>query len=141
MITTGLLEKYQSMACFGVCLSQTDTHTHIHISSCSAYHPQVGKKHCSCYRSLLSACYKRETPVCRRPLSALNGLAKVSSVQHIQRQHQEATYQICETIIDFLPFCLQLKRALCPCEFRCDHECSIVPRLHSRPLPGVLTYN
>lgn len=29
---------------------------------CSAYHPHVGKNHCSCYWSLLSGRYKRETP-------------------------------------------------------------------------------
>lgn len=74
----------------------THTHTHADISFRSAYHPHVGKKICSCYRSFLSARYKRETPVCPRPLGALNGPANASSVQPIQRQHQEATYQICE---------------------------------------------
>lgn len=94
--------------CFGVGLSHTDrtahtqrqTRTHAHplsdISFRSAYHPHVGEKICSCYRSFLSAVHKRETPVCPRPPCALNGPANASSVQPIQRQHQEATYQICE---------------------------------------------
>lgn len=37
---------------------------------CSAYHPHVGKKFCSCFRSLFSGSYKRETPprpVCPGP--------------------------------------------------------------------------
>lgn len=86
--------------CWLVTYRQNGTHTHIRplsdISFRSAYHPHVGEKICSCYRSFLSAVHKRETPVCPRPPCVLNGLANASSVQSIQRQLQEATYQICE---------------------------------------------
>lgn len=69
-----------------VCLSHTDTHTHTDshtFLSCSAYHPHVEKNNCRCYRSFLSGYYKRGTPVCPGPIYALNGPAKVSSVQPI----------------------------------------------------------
>lgn len=65
-----------------------------HILSCSACYPHVGKNNCSCCRALLSGCYKGETPVCPRPYIALNGSAEASSVQCMERQHQEATYHI-----------------------------------------------
>lgn len=32
---------------------------------------------------------------------------------------------------DFYPFSIWLKRVLCPCAFRCDHECSVVSQRHT----------
>lgn len=40
---------------------------------CSAYHPHVGKKFCSCFRSLLSGSDKRKTPRLSRASVLLMG--------------------------------------------------------------------
>lgn len=62
---------------FSVLVFACHTQTHTHILSCSAYHPHVGKNNCSCYRSLLSRYYKRETPcLSQASLYAPNGPAK-----------------------------------------------------------------
>jgi len=124
---------------WGLLVTSRHTHTHTHISSCSAYHPHVGKNHCSCHRSLLSGCYKRETPVYPRPVSALSK-SIIWSV-HLEGSSRRPHTRSVKLARDFGPYSLWLKRVLCPCEFRCDHECSIEYRHHSRPLPGVVAHN
>lgn len=96
---------------------------------CSAYHPRVGKKFCSCFRSLLSGSDKRKTPRLSRASVLLMGWQQA----HLFSLSKDRTKRPC---IEAAKITRHLRRVLfgwsiffssSVCEFRCGHEFSIVP--------------
>lgn len=96
------------------------------ICFCSAYHPHVGKKFCSCFRSLLSGSYKRETPRLSQVPVLLMGRQQYHlfgpSKDHAGRPHSANLPKLPQIYTHFL-FGWNIFSV---CEFRCDHECSVV---------------
>lgn len=124
-----------SIQCFGVCLSHTDTHTHIYHLAVPTT-PMWGKTTAAAADLSFQPVTKERPP----SVTGLSVLLMDRQKYHLVHPSKDRTRRPHTKSVKpsqiWAHFLFAWKVS---CEFRSDHECSIVSRHHSRLLPGVLT--
>lgn len=117
---------------FCVCLSHTDTHTQIrtHFYLAVPTTPMWRKTIATATDLSFQAITKEGPP----SVPGLYMLLMVQQKYHLFSPSKDNTrrpHTKSVKLRDFYPFSIWLKRVLCPCAFRCDHECSVVSQRHT----------